>query len=66
MSKVFATIRPRKRINVDVLGRVVEQMQGLVDTDYPNASEEVLAFQQLVARWHAMLQEALVDEVKRA
>ncbi len=60
----FKSLKNRRKVNLDPLGHVVRQMQGLIDTD--PVSEEAKAFHGLVAQWHAMLQAALVEEAKHS
>ena len=60
----FRSIRPRRAVKIDPLSHVVRQMQGLIDTDPDPSDASAVAFHGLVSQWHAMLQTALVEEVK--
>lgn len=66
MSAVSA-FRPIKSrpVNLDELGHVIAQMQGLLDTDPDPENADVMAFYGLVSQWRARLQKALVTEAKR-
>ena len=63
--RAFRPIKPRRTVNLDELGHVVSQMQGLLDTDPDPENPDVMAFYGLVRQWHAMLQKALVEEAQR-
>lgn len=57
-------VRRQRRVPIDVVSHVVQQMQGLIDTDYPDADETTLAFQGLVRQWHTMLQTAMREDLQ--
>lgn len=60
----FRPLKPRRKLPIEAVEHVVQQMQGLIDTNYgPDADDTTKAFQGLVRQWHRMLQQAIVQEV---
>lgn len=62
----FRPIKKRRTVNLDLLGLVVQQMQGLMDSPVDPDNHTEVAMQDLVSRWHGMLLSALVEEAKKA
>lgn len=63
----FRPIKKRRKVNLDLLGHVTRQMQGLIDghEDKTDLNESEQAFLGLVEQWHGMLMTALVEEAKK-
>ena len=57
--------KKRRKVNVDLLGKVCGQMQGLVDTPPDPENPTEVAMHNLVSTWYDMLMTALVEEAKK-
>lgn len=61
----FQSIKNRRKVDLDLLGIVVRQMQGLIDSPVDPENVTEVAMHGLVERWHGMLLAALVEEAKQ-
>lgn len=58
------SLKPRRKVDLDELGHVTQQMQGLIDSGADPENKTEVAFLGLVQQWHAMLMKALIEEAK--